>query len=75
MITFSLSGYLCENGFSGGWPSIFYVFGTFGLVWSLIWFIFSSNDPVSNSFISKHEKQYIISKTVNLQDDEKVNLF
>lgn len=27
VIALPLSGYLCENGFGGGWPSVFYVIG------------------------------------------------
>lgn len=27
IITFPLSGVLCQYGFDGGWPSVFYVFG------------------------------------------------
>ena len=27
VVTFSASGFLCERGFDGGWPSIFYIFG------------------------------------------------
>ncbi len=27
VIALPLSGYLCENGFNDGWPSVFYVIG------------------------------------------------
>lgn len=27
IIALPLGGYLCVNGFDGGWPSIFYIFG------------------------------------------------
>ena len=27
VVTFCASGFLCERGFDGGWPSIFYIFG------------------------------------------------
>ncbi|CAB3999987.1 sialin-like [Paramuricea clavata] len=29
IIAYPLSGWLCANGFAGGWPSVFYVFGKF----------------------------------------------
>ena len=31
IVAYPLSGWLCANGFAGGWPSVFYVFGNFGL--------------------------------------------
>ncbi len=27
IVALPLAGYLCVNGFDGGWPSIFYIFG------------------------------------------------
>ena len=30
IIAYPLSGWLCANGFAGGWPSVFYVFGKLG---------------------------------------------
>ncbi|KAI0235353.1 Sialin [Lamellibrachia satsuma] len=32
VLTMPISGLLCEYGFDGGWPSIFYVLGTFGVL-------------------------------------------
>ena len=29
IISYPLSGWLCANGFAGGWPSVFYVFGNY----------------------------------------------
>lgn len=56
-----LSGLLAEYGFDGGWPSIFYVFGMVGVLWSLafLWFIYE--DPSSHPRIEEKEKKYIIS--------------
>ncbi|XP_055703598.1 putative inorganic phosphate cotransporter isoform X1 [Phlebotomus papatasi] len=61
IVSMPLSGLLAEYGFDGGWPSIFYVFGIIGVVWSLafIWLIYE--DPSSHPTIDEKEKKYIIS--------------
>lgn len=50
-----LSGLLAEYS----WPSIFYVFGFVGVVWSLffIWTVYE--DPQSTPSISEEEKKFI----------------
>lgn len=50
---------MCVHGFDGGWPSIFYVFGFAGLVWSLVFFLLTSETPNSHKFISDAEREYI----------------
>lgn len=65
VIALPLGGFLCINGFDGGWPSIFYVFGVLGLVWTVIWFVFASNSPEENRFIGEAEKEYILEETKN----------
>ena len=54
-----LSGVLCEHGFAGGWPSVFYVFGVTGCVWSFAWFLLCYNSPSVHPRISVAERQYI----------------
>ena len=38
---------------------IFYILGAIGVVWSIIWLVFSSNSPSENFFIKKNEIDYI----------------
>ena len=61
VITLPLSGILCEHGFDGGWPTVFYVFGTLGVVWFAIWMPLTADSPSRHRKISKVEKDYICS--------------
>ncbi|CAD5112818.1 DgyrCDS2029 [Dimorphilus gyrociliatus] len=56
-----LSGALCEFGFAGGWPSIFYITGLSTAFWLVFWLIFVSDNPSSHSMINEKEKLYIIN--------------
>jgi len=53
-----LTGFLCDYGFAGGWPSAFYVFGTFGCVWSVAWFVLCYDSPSTHPRISTAELEY-----------------
>lgn len=59
VISMPLSGLLAEYGFDGGWPSIFYIFGLIGVVWSLafVWLIYE--DPEADPKIDEKERKYI----------------
>jgi len=59
VIGMPLSGVLCDHGFAGGWPSVFYVFGTAGCVWCLVWFVLCHDSPSSHPRISVAERHYI----------------
>ena len=59
VITMGLSGVLCDHGFAGGWPSVFYVFGIAGCVWCLVWFVLCHSSPSSHPRISAAERYYI----------------
>jgi len=54
-----LAGVLCDHGFAGGWPSVFYVFGTIGCVWSAAWFLLCYNSPSTHPRISTAEREYL----------------
>lgn len=56
-----LSGLLSAYGFDGGWPSIFYVFGLVGVVWSVAFLIFVYEDPSTHPSIDEKERKYINS--------------
>lgn len=56
-----LSGVLSEYGFAGGWPSIFYVFGAIGTLWSFAFLWLVHEDPESHPTIPHDERKYIIS--------------
>jgi len=53
-----LAGVLCDYEFAGGWPSVFYVFGMFGCVWCVAWFLLCYNSPSTHPRISTVELKY-----------------
>jgi MFS transporter, ACS family, solute carrier family 17 (sodium-dependent inorganic phosphate cotransporter), member 5 len=55
IISMPLSGLLAEHS----WPSIFYVFGAIGVVWSLAFLWTVHEDPQSSPKISLQEKEFI----------------
>lgn len=58
---------LISNSNSLGWPVAYYLFGAFGIAWSIIWMVVGSDCPSKNKFISISEKRYI---TCGLKSEE-----
>ncbi|XP_072382754.1 putative inorganic phosphate cotransporter [Diabrotica undecimpunctata] len=54
-----IAGIISDSG--AGWPMAFYFYGVCGMVWTLIWFIFGSNNPDSDKRISEEEKMWLKS--------------
>jgi len=52
------SGVLCDHGFAGGWPSVFYVFGAAGCLWAAAWFLVAASSPSTHPRISAGELRY-----------------
>ncbi|CAL4093071.1 unnamed protein product, partial [Meganyctiphanes norvegica] len=53
-----LGGWLSESKVFGGWPSIFYLFGTLGLLWTILWFLLVHDGPDQDPKISQVELDY-----------------
>ena len=53
-----LAGVLCDYGFAGGWPSVFYVVGVIGCVWSAAWFLLCYDSPATHPRITAAERRY-----------------
>ncbi|XP_067665280.1 sialin-like [Haliotis asinina] len=71
VLAMPVTGLLCQHGFSGGWPSAFYVFGTLGVTWSVAWAAMAFDSPTLHPYISTQERDYILksvgSREVNLE--------
>ncbi|XP_023573300.1 vesicular glutamate transporter 3 [Octodon degus] len=42
-----------------GWPSVFYIYGMFGIVWYMFWLLQAYECPAAHPTISNEEKTYI----------------
>ncbi|XP_059615144.1 sialin-like [Phlebotomus argentipes] len=68
VVTMPLSGVLVSNL---GWRSVFYFFGSFGLIWCCVWISLIRPYPETDSFISKEEAAYIIRNVGNEAAEKK----
>ncbi|XP_046330760.2 putative inorganic phosphate cotransporter isoform X4 [Haliotis rufescens] len=58
-LVFPLSAFLCKVNFAGGWPSVFYLYGVLGLLWTFIWMFCMYDEPAHHPRIHPKELQYI----------------
>lgn len=69
--TFGLSGSYIGSMFSlsfGGvivkllnWQAVFYMIGSIGVLWTILWFLFTAETPDKHPSISDDEKEFIRS--------------
>lgn len=57
VITFPLSGMLCQYGFDGGWPTPFYVLGSLGVIWWVFWVTLISDSTRSGQLQTDFNKE------------------
>lgn len=70
VVMLAVSGVLAAS--SMGWPSIFYISGAAGCIWSVLWFFFGSNSPVEHRSISPEERNFIESSLGNQDHSKKI---
>ncbi len=56
VVMLSVGGLLVENV---NWQSVFYVSGSAGIIWTILWFHFVSESPAEHRTISFEERDYI----------------
>ncbi|KAL8600599.1 hypothetical protein ACOMHN_062470 [Nucella lapillus] len=61
VMTFPVTALLCEYGFDGGWPSVFYLMAGSVLVWCVVWMVLVTDSPLDHSRISPEERAYIVT--------------
>lgn len=59
VLSLPISGALANSDFLGGWPSIFYVFGSLGVIWFIAWMMLTASSPAEHPRISEAERNYI----------------
>lgn len=59
IVGMALGGWLCNSGFIGGWPLVFYVFGGLGMLWGIPWFLLIHDRPEFHPRISPEEMRYL----------------
>ncbi|XP_065071418.1 uncharacterized transporter slc-17.2-like [Rhopilema esculentum] len=59
ILAIPITGMLAKYGFDGGWPSVFYCFGIFALLWYAAWEYMSYDSPANHPTITKAERFYI----------------
>ncbi|XP_025093980.1 putative inorganic phosphate cotransporter isoform X2 [Pomacea canaliculata] len=66
ILTFPASGLLCEYGFDGGWPSLFYIQASLVMMWCLPWTLMVTDSPLDHPHISSKERDYIADSLMGM---------
>eukprot|EP00056_Hartaetosiga_gracilis_P007296 m.106573 g.106573 ORF g.106573 m.106573 type:complete len:542 (-) comp12676_c0_seq1:125-1750(-) len=67
IVSMPASGALSASHFLDGWPSVFYVFGTLGFLWFVMWMYFAADNPSKDKWITDSERDYIEGSIIRTQ--------
>nr|XP_014102803.1 putative inorganic phosphate cotransporter isoform X2 [Bactrocera oleae] len=68
IIILSISGTLAASKY--GWPSIFYISGGCGIIWSFVWWLWGADSPRRCKLITTKERNYIESALAMISKSE-----
>ncbi|XP_049305513.1 putative inorganic phosphate cotransporter [Bactrocera dorsalis] len=68
IVTLGIGGKLATSQF--GWPSIFYISGGCGIIWSFVWLLCGADSPRQSKLITPKEKNYIESALAEISESE-----
>ncbi|XP_015784694.2 vesicular glutamate transporter 1-like [Tetranychus urticae] len=61
LVCLPLAGVLVSSSFLGGWPSVFYLFGGFNLIFAVVWYIIVYDTPEEHPYLSAEELEEILA--------------
>lgn len=64
VFTSTISGLILHNS-TTGWSAVFYVFGTIGVIWFIMWSLLCYNNPSEHPFISEYEIKFLHERMSN----------
>ncbi|XP_023014226.2 putative inorganic phosphate cotransporter [Leptinotarsa decemlineata] len=70
VIAMPLTGAICST--NAGWPVVFYLYGSLGMIWCTLWFIFAADKPAKHKNISKEEREFIENNLDSKDDYSKI---
>ncbi|KAK4874653.1 hypothetical protein RN001_014013 [Aquatica leii] len=65
----ALSGIVIDS--TKSWESVFYVFGTIGILWFILWVILCYSDPQSHPFITENEKNFLEKELTGITKEKR----
>lgn len=55
-----------------GWPAIFYIYGGFGLIWTVVWIFLGCDDPMKHKNLQPSEQKFLES-TIDTNKENVIN--
>ncbi|XP_068247376.1 putative inorganic phosphate cotransporter [Palaemon carinicauda] len=74
VLSMGLGGLMIGSNFLGGWPSVFYVFGAAGVLWTIPWLLLIHNSPDEHPSLSESELRLIKAQGSTLKGEKRIKI-